>query len=75
MNRLEVVGASGVGGLAAWAASAAALPPVAVGIAVGVGVGLTFEYLVKPGVSFVFQLFGASDPYQRIRQLEPLGSN
>ncbi|MFZ1396770.1 MAG: hypothetical protein WAS33_07730 [Candidatus Promineifilaceae bacterium] len=45
------------------------------GVGVGVGLGAAWEYVVKPGVSWIATSIGANDPYQEIRHLQPLGGN
>lgn len=69
-----------IGVEALWAAVFVADPPagvvIGVGIGVGVGVNYAWDYVVKPGVSWVFvNVFQRPDPYSEIRNLRPLGAN
>ena len=77
----SVVGAGvAVGVKAIWIGVFAVDPPagvvLGVGIAAGVAVNATWEYVVKPTVSWFFvNVFQRPDPYSEIRNLRPLGAN
>lgn len=45
------------------------------GVVVGVTVSAAWEYLIEPGVSWIFTSTGFSDPFLDSRNLQPLGGN